>query len=55
LLPEKRIFSIVKAYVEIAKKDQRIFGYKNNKDFWIDLGRQEHLELAEKYLRNKSQ
>ncbi len=54
LLPEKRIFSIVKAYLEIAKLDQRIFGYKNNKDFWIDLGQKDHLKIAEEYLTAKS-
>jgi NDP-sugar pyrophosphorylase family protein len=50
LLPDKSIFSIVKAYVEMAKNNYRIFGYKNNEDFWIDVGRQEHLKIAEEYL-----
>ena len=54
LLPEKRIFSIVQAYLELAKGNHRIVGYENSKDFWIDLGRREQLKQAEEYLTAKT-
>ena len=52
-LPNKRIFSIVKAYLDLAKQGQKIYGYRNDHDFWLDLGRKENLLQAEKYLTEK--
>jgi NDP-sugar pyrophosphorylase family protein len=54
LLPEKRIFSIVKAYLDLASNGEKIVGYRNDEDFWIDLGRQELLEQAEEYITAKN-
>jgi NDP-sugar pyrophosphorylase family protein len=54
-LPEKKIFSIVKAYLQMAKNGHHIYGYRNDDDYWIDLGQKEQLEQAEKYLSGKRQ
>ena len=54
-LPDKRIFSIVKAYLEMAKNGHSIYGYRNDNDFWMDLGKIEQLKSAEKYLTAKTQ
>jgi len=50
LLPEENKFSIIKAYLALAKKGHAIIGYRNDKDFWVDLGRKKNLQQAEEYL-----
>lgn len=52
LLPEKEIFSIVEAYLDLAKKE-RIIAYHSDEDFWLDLGRKENLKPAEDYVLSK--
>jgi len=53
LLPGENIFSIIKAYLDLAKKGHRITGYRNDVDFWIDLGKEENLRQAEEYIRSE--
>lgn len=53
LLPDENIFSIIKVYLELAKNGHQILGYRNDEDFWIDLGRRENLQKAEDYLASK--
>lgn len=50
ILPQKRIFSIIKAYLELAAMGQKICGFRNDSNFWIDLGKKENLQKAEDYL-----
>ena len=50
LLPEENVFSIIKAYLRLVKMGYQIFGYRNDDDFWLDLGRKENLLIAEQYL-----
>ena len=51
LLPDENIFSIIKAYLDLANKGHLIIGFRNDEDFWIDLGRKENLKKAEDYIR----
>jgi len=48
--PADNIFPIIKAYLDLAKKGYKIFGYRNDEDYWIDLGRKENLKEAEEHL-----
>ena len=50
LLPKKDIFSIINAYIDLAAKGHKIVGYRNNEGYWIDLGKKEKLQNAERYL-----
>jgi NDP-sugar pyrophosphorylase family protein len=50
LLPDDPVFSIINAYLDLAQKGQKIVGYRNDIDFWIDLGKKEQLPKAEEYL-----
>ncbi len=43
--------SITTLYLSIAQKN-KIFGYVDNSDFWMDLGKPGQIEVAEKYLNN---
>ena len=45
--PDKDVFSIVDLYL-IASKKEKIFGYLHDSDEWIDLGKIENLNEAEK-------
>jgi NDP-sugar pyrophosphorylase family protein len=54
LLPGEKVFSIIKAYLDLAKKGHRIIGYRNDGDFWIDLGKEENLHQAEEYIRSEN-
>ncbi len=53
LLPGENIFSIIKAYLDLAKRGYTIIGYRNDEDFWVDLGRKENLQKAEDYILSK--
>jgi NDP-sugar pyrophosphorylase family protein len=50
LLPTDSIFSIIKAYLSLAQQGHQIVGYRNDRDFWIDLGKKENLQEAEEYM-----
>jgi len=50
LLPKNNIFSIIKAYLDLASRGHKIIGYRGDEDYWIDLGRKENLQIAEEYL-----
>lgn len=50
LLPKKDIFSIIDAYLDLAAKGHKIVGYRNDGGYWIDLGKKENLQNAERYL-----
>jgi NDP-sugar pyrophosphorylase family protein len=50
LLPGKNIFSIIKTYLDLAKKGKKIIAYRNDEEFWIDLGSKKNLQQAEEYL-----
>jgi NDP-sugar pyrophosphorylase family protein len=54
LLPCENIFSIIKAYLDLAKKGHTIIGYRNDENFWVDLGRKENLQKAEDYILSKT-
>lgn len=45
--PDKDVFSLVELYLAAAKTE-KIIGYEQNKDEWIDLGKIENLNEAEK-------
>jgi len=45
--PNKDVFSLVELYLNSAKKEM-IAGYLHDKDEWIDLGKMENLNEAEK-------
>ena len=45
--PDKDIFSLVELYLSAARK-AKISGYIHNDDLWIDIGKLENLERAEK-------
>jgi NDP-sugar pyrophosphorylase family protein len=49
-LPSESKFSIINAYLDLAKNGHHIVAYRNDHDFWVDLGRKENLKQAEKYL-----
>jgi len=53
LLPPENKFSIINAYLDLANKGHHIVGYRNDADFWLDLGRKENLQQAEEFLRLK--
>jgi len=50
LLPTEHKFSIINAYLDLATRKHHIVGYKNDADFWLDVGRKENLQQAEEYL-----
>jgi NDP-sugar pyrophosphorylase family protein len=50
LLPGDRIFSIIKAYLDLTQQGHSIVGYRNDEDFWIDLGKKENLQEAEEHM-----
>jgi NDP-sugar pyrophosphorylase family protein len=52
-LPDNPVFSIIKAYLDLAQLGQKIVGYRNDVDFWIDLGKKEHFKIAEEFLTAK--
>jgi NDP-sugar pyrophosphorylase family protein len=45
--PDKDIFSLVEIYLSAARK-AKISGYVHNDDLWIDIGKMENLDRAEK-------
>jgi NDP-sugar pyrophosphorylase family protein len=45
--PDKDIFSLVELYLSAARKE-KISGYVHNDDLWIDIGKLENLDKAEK-------
>lgn len=51
--PPDNIFPIIKAYLDLAKKGHKIVGYRNDEDYWIDLGKKENLKQAAEYLSSK--
>jgi len=53
LLPDEKVFSIIKAYLDLARQGHKIFGYRNDEDYWIDLGRKENFQQAEQFIRFK--
>jgi NDP-sugar pyrophosphorylase family protein len=49
--PDKDVFSLIELYLSVAKKE-KIIGYVHNEDEWIDLGKIENLNEAEKVFDN---
>ena len=47
--PDKGVFSLVELYLTAAK-NEKIVGYLNNNDEWMDVGRIENLDEADKIL-----
>jgi NDP-sugar pyrophosphorylase family protein len=45
--PNKDVFSLIELYLAAAKKE-KIIGYIHNEDLWIDIGKLENLDIAEK-------
>ena len=45
-LTEQGTFSIVKSYLDLADKNQAVFGYDASTADWLDVGKKESLELA---------
>jgi len=46
-LPERRVFSLIDAYLQIAEKNKTILGLAEEKARWLDLGKMENLKQAE--------
>jgi mannose-1-phosphate guanylyltransferase len=53
MLTEEGIFSIVKPYLRLAAKGERIDGFRSDKFYWRDLGRPQDLSQAAKDLEQK--
>lgn len=52
-LPEDEVFSIIDAYLEIAKSN-KILCYADEDSYWLDVGKPENIEIASKLLnKNK--
>ncbi len=51
LMPEEKVFSIINFYLSIASKE-KITAFKHDETYWLDLGKVESLEKAEKLLIN---
>ena len=51
LMTQEGKFSIIQTYLQLAVS-HLIFGYLHDPELWIDLGKKEHLRLAEIFLRN---
>jgi NDP-sugar pyrophosphorylase family protein len=49
LISEQGVFSIMDVYLRLAKS-QKILTWRNDQNFWFDIGRIENLKEAEKYL-----
>lgn len=52
-LPKTNKFSIIKSYLNLAKNGHKIRGYRNDKDYWIDVGKKENLQDAEQHISSK--
>ncbi len=46
-------FSITKLYLRLAESE-KIIGYYDQSDFWIDAGKPEQIEIAEKHLKQRN-
>lgn len=53
LMPSEEVFSVVKFYLAIAK-EHRITYFDHTNSLFIDLGKKENLEEAERVLKNKN-
>lgn len=51
-LDESGAFSIIDAYVRLAKEGEKVHGFRTDAAYWRDLGRPEHLAEAERDLAN---
>lgn len=51
LFPDEKVFSVIKAYLELAKNED-IQAYVDNDTRWIDVGKIENLKSAEESLNN---
>lgn len=47
LMPDDKVFSIIDFYLSIAAKE-RITAFRHDENYWLDLGKKESLEKAEK-------
>lgn len=52
LLSEKGVFSIIPAYLRLAARGERIFGFRADHYYWRDLGTQESLQQAARDLES---
>jgi NDP-sugar pyrophosphorylase family protein len=50
LLPKDKIFSIIEAYLDLARSPKTICAYHCDDAFWFDLGKTDGLKRAEEYL-----
>lgn len=50
LMTESGRFSIIDAYLRLAKEGENIAAYRDDRSFWLDLGRPENLIKAEEIL-----
>jgi NDP-sugar pyrophosphorylase family protein len=50
-ITEEGKFPIVQLYLRLSKS-QKIMGFHDHSDFWLDAGKPEHLPLAENFFRN---
>jgi len=51
-LPDKKVFSIIDAYLALAKQKTAIQAYEINTGYWFDLGRHDSIVAAEAYLKH---
>lgn len=52
-LPQKKTFSIIEAYLGIAKNTS-IYGFTDNHSYWFDIGSLEKLEKARIFMNSKT-
>lgn len=51
LITEDGVFSIIDTYLRLAGAGEKVAGFRADKYYWRDLGRKEHIKLAEQDIR----
>ncbi len=54
MMEEDGVFSIIATYLNLARRGEKIVGFRADEYYWRDLGRPEHLELAAAELKARS-
>lgn len=52
-LPQKDVFSIIEAYLNLSKQHD-VIGFTDNQSYWFDIGNMEKLENARAFLNDSS-
>jgi NDP-sugar pyrophosphorylase family protein len=51
LVQETGAFSVIPLYLRLAAQNETLLAYRADRDYWRDLGRAEHIEAAERDIR----